>query len=84
MTLRNVLLVEDHRDIAEMVGEYLESKDYVVDYASDGISGFRLGDTNNYDAIVLDVMLPGIDGLDVCRRLRQESRRDVPVNAHST
>ena len=79
MTLRNVLLVEDHRDIAEMVGEYLESKDYVVDYASDGISGFRLGDTNNYDAIVLDVMLPGIDGLDVCRRLRQESRRDVPV-----
>ena len=79
MTLRNVLLVEDHLDIAEMVGAYLESKDYVVDYASDGVSGFHLGDTNNYDAIVLDVMLPGLDGLDVCRRLREESHSDVPV-----
>ncbi len=79
MTLHNVLLVEDHLDIAEMVGAFLESKDYVVDYASDGLSGFRLGDTNNYDAIVLDVMLPGLDGLDVCRRLREESHNDVPV-----
>jgi DNA-binding response OmpR family regulator len=79
MTQCNVLLVEDHRDIAETVGEYLESKDYVVDYAPDGISGFRLCETNNYDAVVLDVMLPGIDGLDVCRRLRDESFSDVPV-----
>lgn len=79
MTLRNVLLVEDHRDIAEMVGQYLESRDYVVDYATDGVAGFRLGASNDYDAIVLDVMLPGLDGLDVCRRLRDESRVDVPV-----
>ena len=62
-----------------MVGAYLESKDYAVDYAPDGVSGLRLGENNDYDAIVLDVMLPGIDGLDVCRRLRQESRNDVPV-----
>jgi len=79
MNQRNVLLVEDHRDIAEMVGAYLESKDYIVDYAPDGVSGLRLGENNDYDAIVLDVMLPGIDGLDVCRRLRQESLNDVPV-----
>jgi len=79
VTQRNVLLVEDHRDIAEMVGEYLESKDYAVDYAPDGVSGFRLGAKNDYDVIVLDVMLPGIDGLDVCRRLRDESLTDVPV-----
>ncbi len=79
VTQRNVLLVEDHRDIAEMVGAYLESKDYVVDYAADGIAGFDLGTSNDYDAIVLDVMLPGIDGLDVCRRLRDESSKDVPV-----
>lgn len=62
-----------------MVGEYLESKDYVIDYAADGISGLRLGSCNTYDAIVLDVMLPGVDGLNVCRRLRTESRSDVPV-----
>ena len=79
MRRRNVLLVEDHRDIAEMVREYLESKDYIVDYAPDGVSGLRLSENNDYDAIVLDVMLPGIDGLNVCRRLRQESLNDVPV-----
>ncbi len=79
MAHHSVLLVEDHRDIAEMVGEYLESKAYVIDYAVDGISGLRLGATNNYDAIVLDVMLPGVDGLDVCRRLRTESMSNVPV-----
>ncbi|MGR9089035.1 MAG: response regulator transcription factor [Gammaproteobacteria bacterium] len=79
MAQHSVLLVEDHRDIAEMVGEYLESKSYVIDYAADGISGLRLGTCNNYDAIVLDVMLPGVDGLDVCRRLRTESMSNVPV-----
>lgn len=79
MAQHSVLLVEDHRDIAEMVGEYLESKAYVIDYAADGISGLRLGTCNNYDAIVLDVMLPGADGLDVCRRLRTESMSNVPV-----
>ncbi|HCU89129.1 MAG TPA: DNA-binding response regulator [Gammaproteobacteria bacterium] len=79
MTTGNVLLVEDHLDIAEMVWEYLESKGYVVDYASDGVSGFRLGDTNNYDVIILDIMLPGLDGLDVCQRLRKEAQSDVPV-----
>lgn len=79
MTQHSVLLVEDHRDIAEMVGEYLELKDYVVDYAPDGMSGLRLGTENSYDAIVLDVMLPGIDGLNVCQRLRSEARKNVPV-----
>ncbi len=79
MAQHSVLLVEDHRDIAEMVGEYLESKAYVIDYAADGISGLRLGTCNDYDAIVLDVMLPGADGLDVCRRLRTESMSNVPV-----
>jgi len=79
MAQHSVLLVEDHRDIAEMVGEYLESRDYVIDYAADGVSGYRLGSSNSYDAIVLDVMLPGLDGLDVCQRLRKESHSDVPV-----
>ncbi len=77
--IHNVLLVEDHRDIAEMVGEYLEMHDYAVDYAADGVTGLRLGTSNYYDAIVLDVMLPGIDGFDVCRRLRGDVRGDVPV-----
>lgn len=74
-----ILLVEDHADIAEMVVGFLERRDYVVDYASDGVTGLHLAVSNDYDAIVLDLMLPGMDGLDVCRKLREEARRDTPV-----
>ena len=75
----SVLVIEDHRDIAEMVVEFLQDLGYTVDYAADGVSGLHLGIENTYNAIVLDLMLPGIDGLDVCRRLRREARSDVPV-----
>ncbi|MCZ6894790.1 MAG: response regulator transcription factor [Gammaproteobacteria bacterium] len=74
-----ILLIEDHRDIAEMVFDYLENQGYTVDYAADGVTGLHLGIQNDYDAVVLDVMLPGIDGLDVCRRLRRDAHVDAPV-----
>ena len=74
-----ILLVEDHRDIAEMVFDYLETRGFAVDYAPDGRAGLRLGLANRYDAVVLDVMLPGIDGLELCRRLRDEARLLAPV-----
>ena len=74
-----ILLIEDHRDIAEMVFDYLENKGYTVDYAADGVTGLHLGIQNDYDAVVLDLMLPGIDGLDVCRRLRRDAHVDAPV-----
>lgn len=74
-----ILLVEDHRDIAEMVFDFLEARGFSVDYAADGRTGLRLGSDNVYDAVVLDVMLPGIDGHDVCRRLRQQARSTTPV-----
>jgi len=76
---RNVLIVEDHADIAEMVGAYLEDRDYIVDYAADGITGLHLAVTNQYDAIVLDVMLPGMDGIEICSKIREEARSDVPI-----
>ncbi|MCZ6773829.1 MAG: response regulator transcription factor [Proteobacteria bacterium] len=74
-----ILLIEDHRDIAELVFDYLENQGYTVDYAADGVTGLHLGIQNDYDAVVLDVMLPGIDGLDVCRRLRRDAHVDAPV-----
>ena len=74
-----VLLIEDHADIADMVCAYLENRGFAVDYASDGITGLHLAVTNDYDAIVLDLMLPGMDGLEVCNKLRNEARRDTPV-----
>jgi len=75
----NVLLIEDHRDIAEMIVEFLEQKGFAVDYAADGVTGLHLAVTNPYDVIVLDVMLPGLDGLAVCRKLRDEARNDTPL-----
>ena len=74
-----VLIVEDNRNISEMVGEYLESHGFEVDYAGDGLDGYRLAAENNYDVIVLDLMLPRLDGIEVCKRLRSEARKSTPV-----
>ncbi len=74
-----VLIVEDNRNISEMVGEYLEGRGFEVDYAMDGLDGYRLAAENAYDAIVLDLMLPRLDGVEVCRRLRNEARKATPI-----
>lgn len=74
-----VLIVEDNRNISELVGEYLESRGFEVDYASDGLDGYRLAAENTYDVIVLDLMLPRLDGIEVCKRLRNEARKSTPV-----
>ena len=74
-----ILLVEDNRHISEMVGEFLGRRGFEVDYATDGLEGLRLATEKAYDAVVLDLMLPQIDGLEVCRRLRQEARKSTPV-----
>ena len=76
-----ILLIEDNRNIAEMVGEFLEDQGYSVDYAADGVSGLHLAVANSYDVIVLDLMLPGLDGLEVCRKLRREAKSATPVTA---
>ena len=74
-----VLLIEDNRSISEMVGEYLERRGYSVDFAADGVTGLHLAVTNSYDVVVLDLMLPGMDGIEVCRKLRQDAKRSTPV-----
>ena len=74
-----VLLVEDHQELAETVGAFLESSGYIVDYAGDGLSAMHLAVTEPFDAIVLDVMLPGLDGLEVCRRLRADAQLATPI-----
>ncbi|GAD65080.1 MULTISPECIES: response regulator, partial [Pseudomonadaceae] len=74
-----ILLVEDNRDILTNMADYLQIKGYTVDCAQDGLSGLRLASSEHYDLLVLDIMLPGIDGYTVCQRLRQEARRDTPV-----
>lgn len=75
----HILLVEDHRDIAENIFEYLEARGHTLDYAADGSAGLHLALSENFDVIVLDVMLPGMDGLSLCRRIREQSGRNVPI-----
>lgn len=79
MPKNNLLLIEDHRDIADMVYEYLERRGYSVDYASDGVAGMHLAVRNNYDAIILDLMLPRMDGLELLQKLRGDARKSTPL-----
>ena len=72
-----ILVIEDNRDILANVLDYLQLKGFGVDCAQDGLSGLHLASTGHYDLIVLAIMLPGIDGYQVCKRLRELTARDA-------
>ncbi|MFT5371904.1 MAG: DNA-binding response OmpR family regulator [Bacteroidia bacterium] len=74
-----ILIIEDNPDIAANLGDYLDEKGHTVDFAGDGITGLHLAVVNEFDAIVLDLALPGMDGLEVCRKLRGDAGKDTPV-----
>lgn len=74
-----ILIVEDDKTIAANLYDYLQSRGHVVDAAADGVTGLHLAVTQPFDAIVLDLNLPGMDGAGLCRRLRNDARRDTPV-----
>ncbi len=75
--MEKVLLIEDDPHIGELVNIHLKDLNCSVDIATNGLDGYKKGLTGNYTLIVLDIMLPGIDGLEVCRQLRAEK-----VNTH--
>jgi len=74
-----VLIIEDNPDIAANLGDFLEDHGHTVDFAGDGVTGLHLAVVNDFDAIVLDLALPGMDGLELCRRLRADADKDTPV-----
>mgnify|MGYP000600712242 FL=1 len=74
-----ILIVEDNRDIAANLGDFLSDRDHEVDYAYDGPTGLNLAKTHPFDALVLDLSLPGMDGLEVARQLRNEAKIDIPI-----
>jgi len=74
-----ILIVEDNAVIAANLHEYLEGRGHCVESAGDGARAFRQAVAGSFDAIVLDLGLPGMDGLEFCRRLRVEAAVDTPV-----
>ena len=74
-----ILVIEDNHDLAANLCEYLEERGNLVDAAEDGLTGLHLAVRNTYDAIVLDVILPGMNGITVCRKLREEAGKETPV-----
>ena len=74
-----ILVIEDNPDLAANLVDYFEAKGHLADAAGDGITGLNLATRNEYDVIVLDLMLPGLDGLSLCRRLRGDLGRLTPI-----
>ena len=75
--MRHILIIEDDRDIASIERDYLELNGYQVEIAPDGVTGLERALRGSFDLILLDLMLPGMDGFSVCRRLREAT--DIPI-----
>lgn len=67
---RNILVVEDNKDLAQLLDLHLKDLSYEVDLAFDGTTGDEKINEKDYDLVILDLMLPGMDGLEICRRIR--------------
>ncbi|WP_282032833.1 response regulator transcription factor [Metabacillus indicus] len=75
--MKKILIIEDETDIAELERDYLEVNGFESDIASTGEEGLHLARTQSYNLILLDLMLPGIDGLELCKKLRDFL--DIPI-----
>lgn len=74
-----VLVIEDNQDLAANLVDFLGTKGHAVDAAADGLTGLHLALVNDYDVITLDLVLPGMDGITLCRKLREEAGCRTPV-----
>ena len=75
--MSRILIIEDEEAIAELEKDYLELSNFEVDIEGDGEKGLERALTGNYDMYILDLMLPGIDGFELCKRIREE--KNVPI-----
>ncbi len=74
-----ILVIEDNPDLAANMIDYLTARGHVVDAAGDGQTGLRLATTGDFDVILLDLILPRLDGISLCRRLREDAGKTTPV-----
>ena len=75
--MSRILIIEDEEAIANLEKDYLELSGFEVDIETDGIAGLQAALTKDYDLFILDLMLPGMDGFDICREIRE--RKDTPI-----
>ncbi len=75
---KSILIIEDNRELAQLLELHLRDLSFIVDIALDGVSGVAKAEADQYDLIILDLMLPGLDGLEICKRLRSKSSY-VPI-----
>lgn len=75
--MSKILIIEDEQSIAELEKDYLELSDFKVDIENDGEEGLSLALTKDYDLIILDLMLPSMDGFEICRRIRE--KKNIPI-----
>lgn len=69
---RQILIIEDNRDLANLLELHLQDHSFSVELALDGIKGLEKVNSGNHDLVILDLMLPGIDGLEICRQIRSK------------
>jgi len=74
-----VLVIEDNTDIAMLLVDFFSDRGHIADYAHDGLTGLHLAASEEHDVIILDLALPGMDGVELCRQLRSVKRSNVPI-----
>ncbi len=75
---KKILVIEDNKELAQLLELHLKDLNFIVTIALDGVSGTAMAESDLYDLIILDLMLPGIDGLEICKRLRRRPEY-VPI-----
>ena len=75
--MKKILIVEDDKLAAELERDYLEASEYEVDICGTGTEGMERAESEEYDLILLDIMLPGMSGFEICREIRQ--KKNVPI-----
>ncbi len=75
----DILVIEDNPDLAANLVDFLTARGHLVDAAGDGLTGLHLASSQNFDVILLDLILPGMDGIALCRRLREHAGKTTPI-----
>jgi len=74
-----ILLIEDHVELSEQLIDFFEGFGWCIDYSAEGLRGIQLALSNEYDLIILDLGLPDIDGMNVCKEIKNKNRFNVPI-----